>query len=124
MLPAATDVGVAESVTTRSACVASATTSAAVALLSVLSGSVTDEFTVAVSLIAVPATAVPATVTIYVIVAGAPGARVGSVQVSVAKVQVQPAGPVSDVAVVFAGSVSVRLTPVAVLGPPFVTTCV
>ena len=53
-----------------------------------------------------------------------PGAIVGSVHVSVARVHVHPAGPVSDVDVVFAGSVSVRLTPVAVLSPPLVTTCV
>jgi len=58
-----------------------------------------------------------------VIVAGAPGASVGSVQVRVAKVHVQPAGPISDVAVVFAGSVSITVTPVAVLDPPLVTTC-
>ena len=57
-------------------------------------------------------------------VAGAPGAKLGSVQVRVARVQVHPAGPVSDTEVVFAGSVSVKLTLVAVLGPPFVTTCV
>src|SRR5262249_1228191 len=44
--------------------------------------------------------------------------------VRVAKVHVQPAGPVSDVAVVFAGSVSVRVTPVALLGPLLVTICV
>ncbi len=85
-----------------------ATTSAAVALLLVKFGSVTAELTVAVSLITVPA-AVPAiTFTIYVMVAGAPGARLGSVQVNVASVQVHPAGPVSDTAVVFAGSASVR----------------
>ena len=46
------------------------------------------------------------------------------VQVRVATVQVHPAGPVSDTTVVLAGSVSVRLTLVAVLGPEFVTTCV
>ena len=45
-------------------------------------------------------------------------------QISVANVHVHPAGPVSDVAVVFAGSVSLRLTLVAVLGPPLVTICV
>jgi hypothetical protein len=121
LLPAATVVGAAMLVTTKSACAAVATTSAAVALLSVLSGSVTDELTLTVSLIAVPAAVPAVTLTVYVIVAGAPGANVGSVQVSV---HVQPAGPVSVRAVVFAGSVSVRVTPVAVLGPPFVTTCV
>lgn len=63
LLPDATDVGVAELVRTKSACVANATTSAAVALLSVLSGSVTDELTVAVSLTAVPDTVPAVTVT-------------------------------------------------------------
>ena len=48
----------------------------------------------------------------------------GLVHVRVATVQVHPAGPVNDTTVVFAGSVSVRLTLVAVLGPEFVTTCV
>ena len=59
MLPAVTSVGVAESVTTKSAWVASATTSAAVAVLLALFGSVIEELTLAVSLTAVPA-AVPA----------------------------------------------------------------
>ena len=58
LLPAATDVGDAEFVVTRSACVASATTSAAVALLFVRTGSAVVEVTLTVSLIAVPA-AVP-----------------------------------------------------------------
>ena len=58
------------------------------------------------------------------IVAGAPAASDGSEQVSVARVHVHPAGPVSDTAVVFAGSVSVRTTLVAPLGPALLTTCV
>ncbi len=36
----------------------------------------------------------------------------------------QPAGPLSDTNVVFAGSVSVSTTVVAAAGPPFVTVCV
>lgn len=59
LLPAATDVGDAEFVTTKSACAFVPTTSAAVAVLFALLGSVTDELTLAVSLIAVP-DAVPA----------------------------------------------------------------
>jgi hypothetical protein len=74
-------------------------------------------------LIAVPAAVPAVTSTVYVMVA-LPAARLASVQVNVASVQVQPAGPVSDTAVVFAGSASVRVTDVAVLGPLLVTTCV
>jgi len=59
LLPAATDVGKAEFVAIRSAWVAVATTSDAVALLLLKFGSVTEELTLAVSLMAVPA-AVPA----------------------------------------------------------------
>jgi hypothetical protein len=47
------------------------------------------------------------------------------VQVPVAAVQIHvPPGPVSEETVVFAGSVSVTVTLVAVLGPEFVSTCV
>ena len=95
MLPAATDIGEAEFVVIRSACVAVATTSAAVAMLFPAFGSVVEEFTVTVSLMAVPA-AVPAfTLTTKVIVA-LPMARLGFVQVSVPRTQVHPAGPVKD----------------------------
>jgi hypothetical protein len=57
-------------------------------------------------------------------VAGAPGARLGFVQMRVMRMQVHPAGPVRDTAMVLAGSVSVRVTEVAALGPLLVTTCV
>ena len=122
LLPAETEVGAAEFVTMRSACVAVATTSAAVALLLAKFGSDIEELTLAVSLIAVPA-AVPAfTCTMYVKFAGALAARDGSVQVSVARVHVHPAGPVNDTAVVFAGRVSVNVTVLlAVLGPALFT---
>ena len=123
LLPAATEVGLAVLVATRSACVARATTSEAVAVLFAVLGSVIDEVTFAVSLMAVPGAVPAVTFTVYVIVPGAPGARLGSVQVKVATVHVQPAARQRD-RVVFAGSVSVRLTVVAVLGPPLVTTCV
>jgi hypothetical protein len=94
------------------------------AVLLLRTGSVTEELTLAVSLIGVPA-AVPAfTFTTYVMVAGAPGARLGSVQISVIRVQVHPAGPVSDTEMVFAGSALLRVTDVAALGPLLVTTWV
>jgi hypothetical protein len=124
LLPAATKLGDAEFVVIRSACVAVATTSAAVALLFVPTGSVIAELTFTVSFTAVPAGALAITFTTNVMVAGAPGARLGSVQISVASVQVHPAGPFNDTADVFAGSASVRVTEVAVLGPLFVTSCV
>lgn len=123
LLPAATDVGEAEFVTTRSACVAVATTSAAVALLFEVLGSLIAELTLAVWLIAVPA-AVPAVTSTVKVIVAEPGAKLGFVQVRVPTRQVHPAGPVSDCTVVLAGTVSVRLTLVAVLGPLFVTTCV
>ncbi len=64
LLPAATSEGLAESVATRSAWVAKATTSDAVAVLFAVFGSLTDELTFAVSLITVPAAVPAATVTI------------------------------------------------------------
>ena len=96
LLPAETKVGDAALVSTRSAWVAVATTSAATAVLLEELGSDVEELTVAVSLIAVPA-AVPAlTCTTYVMVAGEPADNPGSMHVKVASVQVHPAGPVSD----------------------------
>ena len=47
-----------------------------------------------------------------------------SVQVRVARVQVHPAGPVSDTAVAPAGRVSTTFGVVAAAGPAFVTVCV
>ncbi len=97
---------------------------AAIALLLVSSGSVVVVETLTVSFMDVPA-AVPAfTFTTNVMVAGVAGARLGFEQVKVANVQVQPAGPASDTAVVFAGSASVKLMDAAALGPLFVTICV
>jgi len=124
LLPGAVDATDGVFAIERSACPAAATTSVAVAELLAELGSVVAEVTVAVLLIAVPA-AVPAfTVTTYVKVA-VPGAKLASVQVPVAAVQIHvPPGPVSDTRVVFAGSVSVSVTLVATLGPEFVTTCV
>src|SRR5271170_7056294 len=123
LLPAATGFGDAAFVVTRSACPAAATTSVAVALLFAELGSVVAELTEAVSLITVPAAVPAVTFTVYVMVA-VPGAKLGSVQVNVTSVQVHPADPVSETAFVFAGSASVKVTLVAVLGPLLVTTCV
>src|ERR1700680_1821166 len=52
--PDATETGEAELVVTKSACVARATTSVAVALLLLVLGSVVEELTLAVSVITVP----------------------------------------------------------------------
>ena len=96
LLPAATASGEAEFVVTRSACVAVATTSFAVALLLPELGSLVDEVTVAVWPMAVPA-AVPAfTFTMNVKLAGEEIARAPIVQVRVPTLQVHPAGPVKD----------------------------
>src|SRR5271165_1181930 len=129
LLPAAKDVGAAEFVTTRSAWVAVATTSAAVAVLFDVLGSVTAELTLAVSLIAVPA-AVPAFTFSTTVNVPEPAARLGFVQVIVpvpftaGVMHDHPAGAEIDWNVVFAGVLSVRLAVVAVLGPLLVTTCV
>ena len=130
MLPAATDVGVAVLVVIRSAWVAVATTSAAVAVLLAELGSVVVELTVAVSLIAVPAAVPAATPTITGKLA-VPVAKLGLVQVmlpvppAVGSMQDHPPGiGVNDTNVVFGGVVSVKLTPVAVLGPALRTTWV
>jgi hypothetical protein len=129
LLPAATDVGEATFVTIRSACVARATTSAAVAVLLAEFGSEVDELVVAVSLIAVPA-AVPAVTFKTTGKLAVPGAKLGFVQVivpaapTVGSVQDQPVGMVdNEKKVVFAGVFSVKVAPVAVLGPALVTTC-
>jgi hypothetical protein len=58
------------------------------------------------------------------VIVAEPVEKLGFVQVRVPTVQVQPPGPVSVCAVVFAGTVSVRVTLVAVLGPLLVTTWV
>ena len=128
MLPAATELGEAEFVVTRSACVARATTSAAVAVLLARLGSVVDELAVAVSLMAVPA-AVPAVTFTTTGKLAVPGAKLGFVQVivpalpAIGRVQDHPLGiGVSWTKVVFGGVFSVKLALVAVLGPALVTT--
>lgn len=93
-------------------------------------GSVVEELTVAVSLMAVPA-AVPAVTFKITGKLTDPDAKLGSVQLIVpvlpaaGRVQDQPAGMgVNDTKVVLAGVASVKVTPVAVLGPALVTTWV
>ena len=129
MLPEATVVGTAVLVVIRSAWVASATTSAAVALLFAELGSVTEELTVAVSLIAVPGGVVPITCSFTVNVDD-PVANVRLLQLivpglpSVGVEHDHPLGMGREKNVVFGGVVSVKEAPIAVLGPAFVTTCV
>jgi hypothetical protein len=130
LLPAAKDVGAAELVVTRSAWVEAATTSAAIAVLLARLGSVVEELAVAVSLIAVPA-AVPAVTFTTTKKLADPAAKLGLVQVmlpaapAVGKVQDHPVGiGVNDTNVVFGGVFSVKLAPVAMLGPALVTTWV
>ena len=121
MLPAATVVGLAEFVVIRSDCVADATTSLAVAVLFAEFGSGTEDVTVTVSLIAVPEAVPEFTCTTKLILALARAARLESVQVKVPTLQVHPAGPERVWAVVFAGTDSVTVTPVAALGPALET---
>src|SRR3954451_13822410 len=109
LAPAATGFGDAEFVVTMSACVASATTSAAVELLFAVLGSATAELTLTVSLIAVPA-AVPAVTFRTREKLPDPGATLGFVQVIVpvpptagTVPQVHPAGGVIDWKVVLGG---------------------
>jgi len=126
LLPAANELGEAAFVTIRSACVAVATTSDAVAVLFAGLASVTAELTLAVSLIAVPA-AVPAFTFRTIEKLPDPAAKLGSVQLMVpvpftaGVVQDHPAGGEIDWKVVFAGVTSVNAAFVAALGPLLVT---
>lgn len=118
-----------ELVTTRSAWLPVATTSAAVALLLAEFGSATAEEMVAVSLIAVPE-AVPVATLSTTVKVDDPTAKLASVQLIVPAlptagvVHDHPVGIVIDWNVVLAGVVSVMTDDVATLGPPFVTVCV
>ncbi len=116
-------------VTTKSAWVAVATTSAAVAELFPELESLVVDVTVAVSLIAVPA-AVPAVTCRTSVKLDDPGAKVELLHVIVpvppttGVVHDHPAGVEIDRNVVFGGVFSVIAADAALLGPPFVTTCV
>ena len=129
LLPAGSELGAATFVTTRSACTAVATTSAAVALLFARFGSVEEELAVTVSMINVPA-AVPAFTFTTTVKVPAPGATLGFVQriapvaPTAGVMQDHPAGKVIDWNAVFGGVFSVRFALVAALGPALVTTCV
>lgn len=129
LLPAATGFGAAAFVTTKSACVARATTSAAVALLFAAFGSAVVEPIVTVSFTAVPA-AVPAVTASTTGKLAVPGAKLGFEQLIVPAAPTvgvehdQPLGIVaSEKNVVFAGVLSVNVALAAALGPAFVTTC-
>jgi hypothetical protein len=105
-----------------------ATTLVAVAVLLARFGSDVGEVTVAVLLIAVPA-GVPVGTFKTIVKLDEPVAKLALVQLmvpvppDVGVVQDHPAGVVMELNVVLPGVVSVRLTPVAVLGPLFFTTC-
>lgn len=93
-------------------------------------GSDVDELAEAISLIAVPA-AVPAVTVSTTVKLAEPAAKLGLVQLmvpafpAVGVLHDHPAGSVPmEKNVVFAGVVSVKLAPVAMLGPALVTTCV
>jgi hypothetical protein len=130
LLPAATEVGDATFVVTRSESVDSATTSVAIAELFAEFGSGVLELTVSISLITVPCVvpgvtfnttgklAVPAAklVLVQVIVPAAPTAG---------RIQDHPVGTgVSETNVVLGGVLSLKTEFAAALGPEFVTTCV
>ena len=122
-MPASTGTGLAEFVTERSE--ESATCTLTDALLLPGFGSLVVEETESVWVIVVPAATFALTVTTKVKFAVVLAAMVVvSVQVRVARTHVHPAGPVSDTAVVFAGSVSVNTGAFAVAGPPLITLCV
>ena len=128
MLPAATVVADAKFVVTRSACVAVATMSAALALLFAEFGSLVEEFTVAVSIIEVPA-GVPAftfTATVKLAVVSARLGvvhKIGPVAPTAGVRHDQPTGNDSDWNVVLGGVLSVKVTPDAELGPALVIAC-
>jgi hypothetical protein len=116
-LPATTGTGVALLVTDRSA--EPATSTLAEALLFPGFGSLV-EVTVSVCVIVDPGVAFVFTFTTNVKFALVT-ARVEMVQVSVPTEHVQPAGPVSDTAVVLAGRVSASEIVLALAGPVFTT---
>jgi hypothetical protein len=116
-------------VTTKSASVEVATTSAAVAVLFARFGSFVVVVTVAVLVIAVPA-AVPEGTFKTIVKLDELTAKLELVQLIVpvppaaGVVHDHPAGTLIEPNVVLAGVVSVRVALAALLGPEFVTTCV
>jgi hypothetical protein len=125
LFPANTDEGVAAVLSARSACVAVATTTVAVAEFAPKDWLVA--LTVAVSVIVVPLGVSALTVYLTVNVADAPPATPAAfwqLTGGGAGVQVHPAGGVIDTNAVLAGVASVNVAPVAVEVPVFVTTWV
>lgn len=120
LLLATTGTGLAIFVTDRSA--EPATSTLAAALLLPGFGSLA-EVTVSVCVIVDPGVALVFTFTTNVKFAVVTP-RVEMVQVSVPTEQVQPAGPVSDTAVVFAGRLSASEMVLALAGPVLTTVCV
>jgi hypothetical protein len=123
LLPACTGTGLGVFVIERFATFATGIPT--VTLLFPLFGSLVVEATESVCVIVVPDATPAFTVTTNEKFAVAFAAIVVvSVQVRLARTQVQPAGPVSETAVVLAGSVSVNTGAFAVAGPALVTLCV
>ncbi len=120
LLPALTGTGAAVSVTDRSAEVK--TYVLTVELLFPEFGSLVVELTVSFCVSVVPDAIVDGTLTTKVnaVVVVFAARFVPSVQVSVASVQVHPAGPVRETAVVPVGRVSTSFGVVAAAGPEFV----
>src|SRR5271168_1674355 len=116
LLPACTGTGLAVLVIERAA--ESATNTFTVALLFVLVGSPVVDVTESVWVMVVPDATFVFTFATKVKFAVVAEAMVAvSVQVSVARTQVHPAGPVKETPVVFAGSVSVNTGAFAAAGP-------
>src|SRR5271163_4514199 len=133
LLPSVTGLGKAELVTLRSAWVADATVTFAVALLFPVFGSSTPETTLAVLVMIVPFAVPAVTVTTTVIVAVFPDGSGGSVVseqlmvfgvVVVMREHAHPVGPVAETKVVFAGRLSVTEVFGEAAGPLLVTTWV
>jgi hypothetical protein len=130
LFPPSTGFGEADAVTARSACVAVATVTFAVASLLFGFGSLVAAKTFAVSEMTVPAAVPGATFSTGWNVADPPAAREAMVQVMVPAAptagveQDHPAGVDMETKVVFAGRVSVNVTVEASPGPALLTTCV
>ena len=129
LLPAITGLGAATFVTDSSAWAVVPTIVDAEALLFAEFGSLTDEFTVAVSVTTVPFAVPVFTFTIIEKVAAVLPAMLRFVHTTLpvppmaGVTQVQPAGAARETNVVFAGTASTSVVLSAALGPLLVTTC-
>src|SRR5580700_4574349 len=130
LLPAITGTGEAEFVTVISAWAVVPTTVAALAVLLVELGSLTDELTVAVSTITVPLVVPAVTFTTIEKVAAVLPVMLKvehttlPVPPAPGVVQIQPAGAEMETKVVLAGTACTNVAVSAALGPLLVTTCV